>query len=168
MALVFCVLMVAVLTGACASAPKGPPFKPAPPPPENRTRVYIYRIDDRPSLATVRVTIDGQSLGVLRNFEYETIELPAGSHHLRAGMRGFAWMAWGWNEHRFRAQAGETIYLELSVRLAEQPVTGTRQLEIAGREGGGASENVFILRQSEAEARARLLQTTRLPLEDGT
>jgi hypothetical protein len=150
---------------ACSSTPKGPPFAAAAPPAENRARVYVYRIDDRNSLATVRVTIDGQALGTLRNLEYETIELAAGTHQLRAGMRGFAWMAWGWNEHRFLAKPGDTLYLELSVRLAENPSPGTRELEIAGRAGGGASENIFILRQSESEARARLTETTRIAQE---
>jgi hypothetical protein len=156
-------LLIGVLAlAACSSPPRGPRFEPAAPPPENRGRVYVYRVDDRGSLATVFVTIDGRKLGSFDNLEYDTLELAAGSHHLRAGMRGFAWMAWGWNDQRFRIEPGETVYLELSVRLSAQPVTGTRELEIAGRASGGASENVFILRQGAAEANTALAQTTRL------
>ena len=80
--------------------------------------LYLYRADDRGSLATVRVTLDGRLVGSLQNREYETIELHAGTHHLRAGMRGFAFLAWGWNDHRFRVKPGETVYLEISVRRA--------------------------------------------------
>jgi hypothetical protein len=114
----------------------------------------------------VRASIDGLEIGRFHDREYETLELPAGSHRLRAGMRGFAFLAWGWNEHVFRLKPGETVFLELSVRLDETGASVTpapRELEIAGRPEASANENVFILQSPRAEAEARLPGTTRLP-----
>jgi hypothetical protein len=152
-----------VLTASgCPKAPLGPPFAPAPLPPDHRARIYIYRLDDRGSLATVRITLDGLDVGRFRNREYETLELPAGTHHLRAGMRGFGLLAWGWNEQRVRMRPGETVYLKVSVRLEAQSAPVAREVEIAGRESGAASENVFIIPRAAGEALSELAVTTRL------
>jgi hypothetical protein len=124
--------------------------------------VYIYRTDERASLASVRITIDGLELARFRNSEYETLELPAGRHHLQAGMRGFGLVAWGWNNHRFRLRPGETVYLKISVRLTERMAPGASSIEIAGRPSGVASENVFITPRSATEALRDLEVTTRL------
>ncbi len=156
-------LILACMATACAKPPAGPAFEPAPPPPDHRGRLYVYRSDQPGSLASVRITIDGLEVGRFRNNEYETLELSTGQHHLRAGMRGFGLLAWGWNSHRFRLGPGESVYLKISVRLNEHSTPGTRDLEIAGRASGAASENVFILRQSAEEALADLITTTRLP-----
>ena len=156
------ILGVIALAAACAAAPTGPPFEPAPPPSPDRGRIYLYRIDERESLASVRVAIDGDPLGRLHDREYTTLELPPGSHELRVGLRGFGWLAWGWNEHRFRLAPGETHYIKLSVRLSSSPVARSRELEIAGREAGRASENVFIILPSEREALAELATTRRI------
>jgi len=148
----------------CAQAPSGPRFEWAPPPPPNRGRVYVYRSDPRPSMSAVRVTVNGQEIGRFRDREYATMELAAGSHRLNAGMRSLAFVAWGWNEHTFRVRPGETRFIELSVRLEERGVPGpgySRDLEIAGRPEGAASENVFILDRPQADAEA-ILPTTRL------
>jgi hypothetical protein len=153
---------VMVTASACPKAPLGPPFDPAPFPPNHRARLYVYRVDDRSSLATVRITLDGQNIGRFRNREYETFELPAGSHNLRAGMRGFGLLAWGWNEQRIRMGPGETVYVKISVRLDAQTAPSSREIEIAGRESGSASENVFIIPRSAAEAISELYGTTRL------
>lgn len=155
-------LLLACIAAACAKPPLGPPFEAAPPPPEHRGRVYVYRADERGSLATVRITIDGLEVGRFRNGEYETLELPAGTHHLRAGLRGFGMLAWGWNKHRFRLKPGEIVYLEISVRLTARSAPATRELEIAGRPSGAASENVFIVPRSAVDALADLEATTRL------
>ena len=157
------VLCLVCLAAGCAKSPHGPPFEPAPPPPDHRGRVYLYRADVRGSLASVRITIDGLEVGRFRNLEYETLELPAGTHHLRAGLRGFGLLAWGWNDHRFRLKPGETAYLEISVRLTARPAPDAPGLEIPGRQSGAASENVFILRVSAEEALSDLALTTRLP-----
>lgn len=155
-------LCLVCLAAGCAKSPHGPPFEPAPPPPDHRGRVYLYRADDRGSLASVRITIDGLEVGRFRNNEYETLELPAGTHHLRAGLRGFGLLAWGWNDHRFRLKPGETAYLEISVRLTARSAPDVPGLEIPGRQSGAASENVFIVPRSAKEALPDLEVATRL------
>lgn len=154
--------LILLLGSGCASAPLGPPFERAPSPPESRARLYLFRVDERPSLATVRVTVDGQQIGSFRNGEYETLELSAGSHHLRAGMRSLALVAWGWNEQRIRFKPGETVFVQLSVRLTEHEQPATGALEIGGRDSGSASENVFIQIQPERDALPLIVTTTRL------
>jgi len=156
------ILFLACIAPACATPPLGPPFEPAPPPPDHRGRVYLYRVDDRSSLATVRVEIDGLEVDRFRNNEYETHELPAGTHHLRAGLRGFGLLAWGWNQHRFRLKPGETVYLKISVRLTARAAPDVQALEIAGGPSGAASENVFIVPRPAKEALSELAATTRL------
>jgi hypothetical protein len=150
---------------ACGSRAPGPAFEVAPLPPPNRARLYVYRADERTSLASVRVTVDGLDVGRFQALEYESLELPAGRHHVRAGMRGFAWLAWGWSDYHVELAPGETAYLMLSIRLAEQsPAPAGRESEIAGRpDGGTVSENVFIVPRSASEALADLQKTTRLP-----
>lgn len=156
------VTLMLLLVSACASAPLGPPFERAPFPSESRARLYLFRVDERPSLATVRVTIDGREIGSFRNGEYETLELSAGSHHVRAGMRSIALVAWGWNEQRVRFAPGETLFVHLSVRLTEREQPTAAGLEIAGRQSGSASENVYLQIQPERDAVAMLETTTRL------
>ncbi len=156
-------LLLALLVVACSSTPPGPPFRAAQPPPEHRARLYLYRADDQHSFAAVRLTLDGRDVGELRNGEYETIEIAAGTHHLRAGLRGFGLLAWGWNKHRFRVAPGETIYRRISVRLMARDAPATRELEIGGRAGGAASENVFVVPETAQKALADLSSTTRLP-----
>jgi hypothetical protein len=156
-------LLTLLLGSACATAPLGPPFSLAPAPAENRARVYLYRSDPHASLSTVRVTIDGREIGELRNDEYETLEVSAGSHHLRAGVRSIVLVAWGWNEQRVRLEPGETLFVELSVRLTEREQPATPGLEIAGRASGAASENVYLQIQPEKEALAALDTMTRRP-----
>ena len=154
--------MTTLVAGACAKPPAGPPFELAPPPAENRARIYLFRSDPRPSRSTVRVTIDGREFGTFRNAEYETLELAPGSHQLRAGMRSLAFVAWGSNEQRLRLRPGETIFVQLSVRLTERPQPGGRELEIPGRTSGAASENVFLQIRPEQAALEQLRATTRL------
>jgi hypothetical protein len=155
--------VLALIAAGCAKAPLGPPFEKAPPPPDHRGRLYVYRSDQPGSLASIRITVNGLEIGRFRNNEYETIELPTGSHHLRAGLRGFGLLAWGWNSHRFLLAPGETAYLEISVRLAEHGPPAARDSEIPGRSSSGAvSENVFIIRQSAETALSDLETTTRL------
>ncbi len=155
-------LVLVMMLSGCGRAPLGPPFDRAPAPPEHRARIYLYRIDDRSSLATVRITIDGREVGRFRNHEYETLELSAGQHHLRAGMRGFGLIAWGWNEQTIHIKPGETAYFMVSVRLSAQSTPTARELDIAGRPSGAASENVFVLPRSAREALSDLDITTRL------
>jgi hypothetical protein len=81
---------------------------------------------------------------------------------LRASLRGFGLVSWGWNSHRFRANAGEITYLEISVRLDAREAPASRDLEIAGRQAGAASENVFIVPKSAHTALDDLQSTTRL------
>ena len=159
MALALC--LVVFLSG-CAGAPLGPPFSMASPPPENRARIYLFRSDERPSPSTVHVTIDGREIGRFRNGEYETLELSAGSHHLRAGVHSVALIAWGWNEQRIRFDPGETVFVQLSVRLTERAQPAAAGLEIAGRGSGAASENVYLEIQPESEALSLLDAMTRL------
>ncbi len=153
---------LSLLTSACASPPAGPFFALASEPPENRARIYLFRADDRPSLSRVRITIDGRDIGTFRNGEYETLEVSAGSHHLRAGLRSIALVAWGWNDQRIRLEPGKTIFIQLSVRLSERALPGGRDLEIAGRAGGAVSENVYLQIQPKSKALARIGVTTRL------
>ena len=152
---------IATLT-SCASAPTGPAFIPASDPASHRGRIYVYREDARSSLSALKVSVGGRHLGTLRDGEYETLELPAGGHELRVGLRSLALVAWGWNEQRISLDPGATLYLQLSVRLTSHPNPGGRSLEIAGRAGGAASENVFIQHQGEAAALRALSLTTRV------
>jgi hypothetical protein len=151
--------MIGIL--GCAGTPLGPPFHVPEDPPRHRARLILYRADGQASLASVQITIDGRDLGRLRNHEYEMILLDPGSHLIRAGLRGFAFLAWGWNTHRIRLKPGETSYLEVSARLSATAAPATRELEIGGRPSGTASENVFLIRRSAADARPRLEKTTR-------
>lgn len=150
----------------CAATPPGPPFSVPEDPPDHRTRLILYRADRQASAASVRITVDGRELGQLRNHEYETILLGPGSHIIRADLRGFAFLAWGWNSHQIRLSPGETGYLEISVRLSARNVPPTRQLEIAGRPSGTASENVFIVPISAKSAMPILEGTTRRRTRD--
>jgi hypothetical protein len=159
-------LLVGLIACGCAGAAIGPPFKPPEPPPDHRGRLVLYRSDQPGSLASVRITIDGLEVGRFRNHEYETTLMSPGTHMLRAGLRGFGLLAWGWNAHRFRVEAGETTYLMISVRLAARDVPETRELDIAGRPTGAASENVFIVPKSAQAALDDLKSTTRLAPDD--
>jgi len=163
--LLWLALLLTGLGTGCAGTPEGPAFEWAPPPPEHRGRVYVYRVDPRANLSTVRVQIDGREIGSFQPGEYETLELAAGSHRLAAGMRGFALLSWGWNEHRFSLEPGQTLFLEISVRLDQRdesnmpPPSG---LEIGGRAEGQARQNVFILTIPRAEAQTVLPSMKRL------
>ena len=163
-----CLTLLGLILGAslfagCAAAPLGPAFAKSEPPPPHRSRVYVYRADTRSSLSRVRASIDGRLLGDLRDGEYETTEMASGAHRLRAGLRGFGLTAWGWNEKKIRLEPGKTLYIQLSVRLEghEQPAAGA--LDIAGRTGGSASENVYFQVQGEEAALRELVGTTRTP-----
>ena len=147
----------------CAAAPLGPAFAKSESPPPNRSRVYVYRADTRSSLSKVRASIDGRLLGDLRDGEYETIEIASGAHRLRAGLRGFGLTAWGWNEKTIRLEPGKTLYIQLSVRLEGREQPGAGALDIAGRTGGSASENVYFQLQGEETALRELVGTTRSP-----
>ena len=122
----------------------------------------MYRADPRASLSRIRVDFDDRQLGALGNREYETIEVAPGPHHLRAGLRSAAFLAWGWNEQPIRLTPGETVFVRLAVRLSEHaaPHAG-RAVDIAGRASGVASENVFIERVGEERALEELVGTTR-------
>ena len=155
-------LLAVCALAACASAPPaGPAFEVAPDPGPGRAGLYVFRIDPKHSLSTVEIRIDGRPEGQLRNGEYATFDLAAGSHRLDLRQRGLAFASWGWNSRRIQARAGETTYLEISVRVSAQPVAGSgTDLEIAGRESGAASENVFIQHRSEDIALEMLPRTT--------
>ncbi len=160
------ILAAVVSLSACATTPTpGPAFTPAPEPSPGRARLYVFRIDPQPSLSTVELAIDEQSEGQLRHGEYATFELAAGSHRIDLRQRGLAFLSWGWNGEQLRARAGETFYLEVSVRISAQPMPGSgRDLEIAGRDGGAASENVFLQHRGKAQA-LELLSAATLRIE---
>ncbi len=172
-ALAAAALLMGALGLACATAPPpGPPFAAAPAPAPGRARLYVYRVDPQPSLSTVEFSIDGRTRGRLGHGEYTTFEIPAGSHRLDLRQRGLAFSSWGWNRQPIQAGSGETIYLEVSVRLharshgqpsgqnAAQSIPGSgRDLEIGGRPSGAASENVFLQHRTEADALAALAGT---------
>jgi hypothetical protein len=157
-----------MLVGGCAQSVQGPAFRAADAPPANRTRLYVYRVDSQHSLSTIKTTLDGLEIGTFRDQEYETMEIASGSHRIRASMRGFAFLNWGWSEHTFHARPGETVYIRLDVHLessSDSPVSQPRDLQIAGRPTGRASENVFIGGRNRSVALAELATTTRLPAE---
>lgn len=151
-----------LLLTACTKAPAGPPFTRAADPPEHRGRLYLYRTDERSSASRVRIEVNGLEIGTFRDREYETLELPAGTHHVRAGMRSLGLVAWGWNDQRIRLKPGETVFVEISVRLMARETPGGRGLEIAGRPEASASENVFLQQRAASEALSRIAATTRL------
>lgn len=150
------------LLAGCASDPvTGPAFVAATQPPEGHARVFVFRVDPQHSLSTVDLALDGRGAGRLRNREYVAFDLLPGIHRLDFRQRGLAFASWGWNRQQLRVRSGETVYLEISVRMSAQPLPGAGQdLEIQGRTGGSASENVFIQRRSEADALPILADTT--------
>ena len=154
--------LILVLASACASAPVGPPFTPATDPPAHRGRIYLYRADQRSSPSVVRLKLDGQEIGTFRDGEYETLEVAAGSHLLGALMRNVAFVAWGWNELRFRVRPGQTVYLEMSVRLTVRDAPIGREFEVTGRSEGVSSENVVLQERQASEALSLLDSATRL------
>jgi hypothetical protein len=118
------------------------------------------------SLSVVRASIDGLDIGTFRDREYETLEIEAGQHELRAGMRGFAYFKMGWNKSSFRVRPGEVVYLQLEVRIdtPQEPSLGApRELEIGGRPEAAPSENIFIIKQPATKAADDLELTSRLP-----
>ncbi|MBC8186964.1 MAG: hypothetical protein H8E78_01985 [Proteobacteria bacterium] len=155
-------LFAALFSGCTGAVSSALPFQPLDPPPDHRARLVLYRADKLASLASTRITLDGRELGRFSNHEYESILLTPGTHVIRAGLRGFGFLAWGWNSLRFRVVEGETTYLEISVRLAGRNNPAGRELEIAGRPSGVASANVFIALRSAKIALPRLERTTRL------
>jgi len=159
-------LLAAAIGSGCKTDASGPAFSPAPEPSPDRGRVYIYRADSRGSRSSIRVTLNGREVGRFQNGQYETLEVSPGPMRLRASMRGLGWVTWGWNDFAFRVRHGETVFVELSVRLEGQmdPVqSGPRDIEIAGRPTGHANDNVFILRRSYADAMPRLRLSSRIP-----
>jgi len=153
-------LVLLAVTG-CASPPAGPRFLRAEAPNASRARLYIYRGDVRSSLSQLRVSVDGRPIGLFRDGEYDTLELSPGRHTLRVGLRGFGFVAWGWNEQQVTIDPGKTVFVKLSVRLTERAQPGGRDLEIAGRTSGAVSENVYLQQQGETEALRALASTTR-------
>jgi hypothetical protein len=157
-------LLLADLSG-CAGYTTGPAFSIAPAPPANRGRVYIYRADGRNSGAVVKTTINGQEVGTFRDHEYETFEISAGAHRLSAGMRGFAYFRLGWNEHTFRVRPGETVFIQLEMRVdvrGDDVLGRPRELEIGGRPDQQVTENIFIIERPREQALELLARTTRL------
>ena len=156
------IVVLVLLGSACARPAPGPSFFPAADPLAHRARLYVFRTDARSSFSRVRVTLDGQNLGTFQNGEYETVELPAGPHHLRAGLRSLAGVAWGWNEDQIHLRPGETVYVEMSVRMTQIDRPGGRSLEIAGRSSSSASENVYLQRLPPKDALERMGSATRI------
>ncbi|MBY0401253.1 DUF2846 domain-containing protein [Myxococcota bacterium] len=156
------VLIIASIWAGCARPPTpGPAFAPAPEPAPGHARIYLFRVDPQHSLSRIEIALDGHKRGHLGNDEYVTFEVGPGPHHLDFRQRGLAFASWGWNHQALIARAGETIFLEISVRISAQPMPGSsRDLEIAGRGGGAASENVFIQHRSREDAFALLANTT--------
>ena len=163
-AFLLALLAALALASGCATTPSaGPAFAASPEPSPGHARLYVFRIDPQSSLSSVELAIDGQQRNHLRDGEYATFELAAGSHRVDLRQRGLAFVSWGWNGERIRMQPGETVYLEVSVRLSAQPMPGSgtgRDLEIAGRGSGAASENVFLQHRGKVEALDRLAGTT--------
>jgi len=159
---VLAVLFALLAAAACARPPAvGPAFAAASGPAPGFARVYVFRIDPQSSLSSVELAVDGEDRGRLHNGEYVTFELPAGSHRIDVRQRGFAFASFGWNRQRVRVRDGETVYLELSVRMSAQPIAGSGQdLEIPGRDVGAASENVFVHHIERGLALERLARTT--------
>lgn len=146
---------------ACASAPRGPGFARADAPPADLARLYVYRGDPRPSFARVRLELDDQALGDLRDGEYTTLLVAPGPHLLEAGLRSAAFVAWGWNDQRLRLAPGETRYVRVSVRVQGREHPPASGLEIGGRPTGTSSENVYLQIRSESDALRELAETTR-------
>lgn len=155
-------LLLASICAGCATPPTpGPAFAAAPDPAPGHARIYLFRVDPQHSLSRVDIGIDGEQRGHLGNDEYVTFELAPGPHRLDFRQRGLAFASWGWNHQHLVARAGETIYLEISVRISAQPAPGdSRDLEIPGRSSGSASENVFVQHRSQADAIPLLADTT--------
>lgn len=148
-------------SSGCAKSPSGPAFVRASAPPSHRARLYVYRADERSSGSRVRITLDGRDLAALANGEYETLEVSSGPHRLRAGVRSALWVAWGWNEQSITFEPGETLFLEVSVRLTAREQPGGRSIDIAGRQSGAASENVYLKQVGREAAIEALSATTR-------
>ena len=112
-------------------------------------------------MSRVEIGLDGHKRGHLGNDEYVTFEVDAGPHRLDFRQRGLAFASWGWNHQHLVAKSEETIYVEISVRISAQPMPSSGgDLEIPGRSGGAASENVFIQQRTRADAIEILADTT--------
>ncbi|MEZ4332030.1 MAG: DUF2846 domain-containing protein [Myxococcota bacterium] len=160
-ALALGILALGLLAGCASDPATGPAFVAATQPPEGHARVFVFRIDPQHSLSNVDLALDERDAGRLRNREYVAFDLLPGIHRLDFRQRGLAFASWGWNRQQLRLHAGETVYLEISVRMSAQPLPGAGQdLEIQGRTSGSASENVFIQRRTEVDALPILADTT--------
>lgn len=116
-------------------------------------------MDERRSLTQVNVKLGGRTLATLRDREYQTLELGRGEHELGAQMRGLGLVPLGWNAHRFKVEAGDTVYLHLSVRV-EATKGAPPSLAIGGRSNDVLKENVYILERGPEEAERDLRLTT--------
>lgn len=155
------VTLLSLLTGCASDPAKGPAFVAATEPPEGHASVFVFRVDPQHSLSTVDLALDERDAGRLRNHEYVRFDLTPGIHRLDFRQRGLAFASWGWNRQQLRVRAGETVYLEISVRMSAQPMPGPGQdVEIQGRTSGSASENVFIQRRPAVDALPILANTT--------
>lgn len=156
------VLIALASFSGCAKPPTpGPAFAAAPEPAPGHARIYIFRVDPQHSMSRVEIGLDGDKRGHLGNDEYVTFEVAPGPHRLDFRQRGLAFASWGWNHQHLVAKPGETVYLEISVRISAQPMPSSGgDLEIPGRSGGAASENVFIQQRTQADAIGILADTT--------
>ena len=96
------ILLLGLVLAACAPRATGPPFSAAMSPAADRARLYLYRVDPRPSISPVRIRVNGRDLGILHDGEYATLELPPGTHWIETGVRSVVFVAWGWNDQQLR------------------------------------------------------------------
>jgi hypothetical protein len=122
----------------------GPLFGGPHPPRDGTARVYLYRVDTHHSFSTVEIRFDGEKPFPILDEEYATLELEGGIHEVEFRLRNAIWGGWRWRKQILRASPGETIYMEITVGVDEQPLASEGDLAIPGRDSGTAGESVSL------------------------
>lgn len=123
-------------------------------------RIYLYRHDPHHSFSTVEVRFDQGSPLQILDEEYITVELEEGVHEVEFRLRRRIWgPRWSWRNQRIRARSGDTLFFEIAVGVTGSSTHTGREVAIAGRPVGTASESVSVEMKSEAEATSRIRMT---------
>jgi|JI10StandDraft_1071094.scaffolds.fasta_scaffold450326_2 hypothetical protein len=145
------ILALLLSLGCAKPTPTGALFGGPHPPRDGTARVYLYRVDTHHSFSTVEIRFDDEKPFPILDEEYATLELEDGVHEVEFRLRNAIWGGWRWRKQILRASPGETIYMEITVGVDEQPLASEGDLAIPGRDSGTAGESVSLrLREPRA------------------
>jgi len=156
-------IIAATLVLACAGAPTGPLFSPAPPPAPGRALVYVYRVDRVGGVGPIKLRIDGRTSIELRNGEYAPLVLRSGGRKLELTLPLLGSVPRGWSSIPFMAMSGETHFVRIWAGM-EEVVRGPQgrpdDFGAPGRSNRYANVNVFgaVWATAESESDIRDLQ----------